>query len=234
MRKHLILTLAICLCVNLGWHCRSENFQDAEARFLEKRLFFFPDELPLSTADGKQRIETLSKLHLPSPSLLDSLQTWAQNSALEFKRFSAQNLPPAQQKHRAEYLSQIGKILKYTQEFKHNASFYNVGFGFEKIRTSKQIPAAEKWEILNKKLDLVPVFYEKAKANLNATAPKLADFTLEQHIKTLEIFRKIQADLQQKQSQLDNDMRKNLLQKIDTAILTIKDYIAFVESFKLQ
>ena len=115
-------------------------------------------------------------------------------------------------------------------EHNHNPLFFNVLHGFKRILESKYANDEYRLQTLFNKLDKVPAFYNAAKDQLVKVNRPLADAAVEQQIQTYLFFDETLTEFLNSRHLLT----PQYLARIDEAKLAVKDYVAFVESFRVK
>ena len=220
-------TLYISLLVSI-FSCTPEpkkDFSLVTNDFVKEYAPLFPDETPLSI-DNLQ----LSNLHIPSDSVLNSVQLFYQKFSTEIKGYNTTEIPAAQQ---ADF-NKMQKILKnidsYLTNCPSNPTYFNVLHGFQRILNADYAPADQRLQTLFDKLVQVPAFYEAAKSRLKTADVNKAHETLEKHFQTYDFFDETLPNYLKKEHHLTPQYEAHL----EAAKLAVKDYVAFVESLRLH
>ncbi len=202
-----------------------KDFQPFAADFIKEYADLFPDETPLSKTNEK-----LAFLALPTASYFDSVKNFHLRFATTFKEFDVLN-PQFPNKRDAQKVENILKgVGGYLADHSYNPLRFNVLHGFKRILETNYAPEAERLQTIFDKLEHVPAFYEAAKRQLEKADRPLADAAIEQHIQTFLFFDDTLTDVLNSRRL----MTPQYLERIEEAKLAIKDYIAFVESFRLS
>jgi hypothetical protein len=219
------------LCISLLFSifsCTSEtkkDFQFGVNEFVAEYAPLFPDETPLSINNPE-----LVHLHIPEDSIVNKVRLFHEKFATQIKSYTLSEIPV---KLQADF-NKMEKILKnidfYLKNYPSNPTYFNVLHGFQRILNSNYAPANQRLQTLFEKLGEVPLFYEAAKGQLNAADVKKSTETLEKHIQTYAFFDKTLPQI------LDDVhfMTPQYQARLDAAKLAIRDYVAFVESLRLQ
>ena len=109
-------------------------------------------------------------------------------------------------------------------------AFYNVKNGFDRIVKSSYAPIDFRLQTLFNKLNQVPAYYQAAKVRLTHTNPAEIDLVVAQQTETFIFFEKTLPDFVAQNHQLT----PQYVERLSDAKLAVRDYIAYVESFKLQ
>jgi hypothetical protein len=193
--------------------------------FVKEYAPLFPDETPLSI-DNLQ----LANLHIPSDQTLDSIRHFHQKFSDEIDGFKQDEISPPQQ---ADF-NKMKKILQnidfYVKNASTNPTYFNVLYGFQRILNTPYAPADRRMQTLFDKLAQVPTFYEAAKTQLKKADVKKANETLEKHFQTYDFFDKTLPNALKKEHFMTPQYQAHL----EAAKLAVKDYVAFVESLRLQ
>jgi hypothetical protein len=226
--KNLIALLLVCLlgaCDSALPTDRTESFGRLVESFLTEYYQFFPDETPLSIDN-----DNLSKMAIPTDGYLDSLRQFHQHFATELKNFENTEVSSSVQRDRAKMKKILGNIEAYLEDAPHNPLRFNVLYGFQRILTADYASDEYRLQTIFNKLNLVPTFYTTAKARLQQVNPDAADAAVENHVKTYQFFDKNLEKMLKDRRQLTPQYQARLT----AAKLAIKDYAAFVESFRVQ
>ena len=202
-----------------------KDFQVFAAHFVNEYAVLFPDESPLSKGNEK-----LAYLALPTASYFDSVKHFHQRFSAALKQFDAQNttFPYSREVLKAEHI--LKNVSVYLSDHEHNPMFFNVFHGFKRILESNYATDDYRLQTLFNKLDQVPAFYNAAKNQLSRADRPLADAAVEQQIQTYLFFDETLTDFLNSR----HLMTPQYLARIDDAKLAIKDYVAFVESFRVN
>lgn len=220
-----ILFVILCFTVISCQEMAEKDFQKFTSDFITEYALLFPDETPLSKENEK-----LAILALPTPAYFDSVKQFQQRFSSELKQFDTQNpaFPYARDAQK------IGNILKnvnaFLSDYAYNPQRFNVLHGFKRILESDYAAENYRLQTLFEKLDKVPEFYEIAKNQLVKTDRSLTDAAVEQQVQTFLFFDETLTNLLNSR----HLMTPQYLERIEAAKLAIKDYVAFVESFRLQ
>lgn len=219
--------LFVILCFSiLSCQEKSEkDFQTFATNFVKEYALLFPDETPLSEGNEK-----LAYLALPTPTYFDSVKQFHQRFSAELKHFDAKNPAFPYNKEVQKVENILKNVNAYLSEHERNPMFFNVLPGFKRIFESNYAADVFRLQTLFNKLDQVPAFYDAAKNQLAKADRPLADAAVEQQIQTYLFFDETLTDFLNKK-QL---MTPQYLARIDEAKLAVKDYVAFVESFRVR
>lgn len=217
----ILLTIGLFSCKNTP----EKDLGSFKSDFIQSYSTLFPDETPLSKENAK-----LSELHIPNTATIDSVKIFYTRFSTEIKDFNTQKWTETDKKD----LSKISGILKninsYTTQYQTNPTIYNVHYAFNRILNSNFDTPENRLQIIFNKLDKVPPFYEAAKSQLQKASVQQADETIERHLETYRFFDEI----------LPNYLAANHFitpqyqERLELAKLAIKDYVAYVESLRLQ
>jgi hypothetical protein len=226
MYKKIIFILTLLSTVSqfsCGTIVAPKDFESVSTKFVADFQQLFPDEGPLSIDNV-----FLEKLAIPTPTYLDSVRDFHHVYSAELTQFDRAVLPAATLKN----VQKVDNILKsmgnFLTDYAQNPQRFNVLNGFKRIAKADYASEDYRAKTLLSKLEQVPLFYETAKQRLNAVNRQAADAAVEQHLATFLFF----------ENELPSFFEKNgtpqYQGKIEAAKLAIKDYVAFVESFRLQ
>ena len=219
--------LSVILCFTII-SCKEKSEKDFTffaANFVKEYGALFPDETPLSKDNEK-----LAYLALPTATYFDSVQHFYQHFSSELKQFGTKNsiFPYSREVLKVENI--LKNVNSYVSEHNHNPLFFNVLHGFKRILESKYANDEYRLQTLFNKLDKVPAFYNAAKDQLVKVDRPLADAAVEQQIQTYLFFDETLTEFLNSRHLLT----PQYLARIDEAKLAVKDYVAFVESFRVK
>jgi hypothetical protein len=226
--KKLLILLAVCqftACDAVLPPDRTENFGKIAQSFLSDYYHFFPDETPLSIDNNN-----LSKMAIPTQGYLDSLRQFQLYFAAELRTYDNADVSNSILRDKAKMRKILQNIEAYLEDAPHNPQRYNVLFGFKRILTADYASDEYRLQTIFNKLEHIPVFYATAKARLRQVNPDAADAAIEQHVQTYQFFDKNLEQMLKSRRQLTPQYQARLT----AAKLAIKDYAAFVESFKVE
>jgi hypothetical protein len=217
------------LCICSQFSCETiapKDFEGFAARFVGDYRQLFPDESTLSMDNN-----FLSKLAIPTPTYFDSVRDFHRNYLGELKQFNRSTVPPATLKS----IQKVDNILKsvgnFLNDYTQNPQRFNVLNGFKRIMNADYASEDYRVKTLLSKLEQVPFFYETAKQRLNNPNRKAADTAIEQHLATFLFFEGELPMFFQENGQLAPPQYQA---DIEAAKLAVKDYVAYVESFRLN
>ena len=219
--SYIILLLSAVSCVKKD----EKDFSAIATDFVTAYAPLFPDETPLSINNV-----LLKDLHIPTDSILDSVRIFYENFSAEIKGYKAAELPVATQKDFIKMQNILNNINVYLTNYPNNPTYFNILNGFQRIVQSNYTIPEKRAEILFHKLDYVPAFYEAAKSQLQTADVKKADETLEKHLQTYTFFDKTLPNWVQS----NHKMTPQYQARLQAAKLAIKDYVAYVESLRLE
>ena len=223
LKKYLfvILCFTVISCQEKG----EKDFQTFASNFVKEYSVLFPDESPLSKENEK-----LAYLALPTATYFDSVKQFHQRFSDELKHFDTKNpaFPYSREVSKVENI--LKNINSYLANHNHNPVFFNVLHGFKRIFESNYATDDYRLQTLFNKIDKVPLFYTTAKDQLVKADRTAADAAVEQQIQTYLFFDETLTDFLNSR----NLMTPQYLERIDEAKLAVKDYVAFVESFRVK
>jgi hypothetical protein len=200
------------------------DFLDFTNSFVKDYANLFPDETPLSIDNQK-----LSELHIPTDSVLQSVDLFTQKYASACQIFEQKGVPTKSEKD----LQKVKKILtlveNYAQKSAKGNQLYDVKLGFERILKSNYANTDFRLQTLFNKLEHVKDFYEAAKKRLTQINNADIELALKQQNETYVFF----------DETLPNFVNENhqptpqYLERLNVAKLAVQDYMAFIESFKI-
>jgi hypothetical protein len=219
--------LLFCICAQFSCETIApKDFDGFAARFVGDFRQLFPDEGPLSMDN-----EFLGQLAIPTLSYFDSVRDFHRNYSGELKQFDRSVVPPATLKG----VQKVDNILKgvgnYLNDYTQNPQRFNVLNGFKRIMNADYASEDYRAKILLSKLTQVPLFYETAKQRLNNVNRQSADAAIEQHFATFLFFESALTTFFQQNGQIAPPQYQA---QIEAAKLAVKDYVAYVESFRLN
>ena len=203
-----------------------KDFDGFAKKFVADYRQLFPDEGPLSMDNA-----FLSRLAIPTVSYLDSVQNFHQNYSAELKQFDRSVLSPSDVKGAIKVDNILKNIGAFVVDYQINPQRYNVLHGFQRLLNADYASDDYRLQILQTKCQQVPLFYEAAKQRLNAVNRAAADAAVEQHVATFRFFDK---ELPQFFEDNGHVMTPQYVADIQAAKIAIKEYVAFVESFRLN
>lgn len=203
-----------------------KDFEGFTAQFVADFRPLFPDEGPLSMDN-----EFLGKLAIPTPTYFDSVRGFHRYYSAELKQFDRLSLPPASLKGAQKIDNILKSIGSFLTDYPHNPQRFNVLNGFRRIMNAEYASEDYRVNTLLSKLKQVPLFYEKAKGCLHDVNRQSADAAVEQHLATFLFFAVELPQFFEKNGQV---IPLQYNEKIEAAKLAIKDYVAYVESFRLN
>ena len=202
-----------------------KDFNSVGVAFILEYAPLFPDETPLSINNV-----LLGNLHIPTDSILDSVRLFHQKFSTEIQGCQTAGLPSETQKDCLKMQNILKNIHLYLNNYATNPTYFNILHGFQRIVQANYATPEIRSETLFLKLEKVPAFYEAAKSQLQKADVKKADETVEKHFQTYAFFDKT-LPIWLKSKQL---MTPQYQARLDAAKLAIKDYVAYVESLRLE
>jgi hypothetical protein len=228
MSKKILFT-AILFSIFSQFSCDTivpKDFEGFAAKFVADFRPLFPDEGPLSMDN-----EFLGKLAIPTPAYFDSVREFHRNYSAELKQFDRSSLPPASLKGIQKMDNILRSIHSFLSDYPHNPQRFNVLNGFRRIMNAEYASEDYRVKTLLSKLKQVPIFYDASKQRLHNVNRQSADAAVEQHLATFLFFAVELPQFFEKNGQV---IPLQYNEKIEAAKLAIKDYVAFVESFRLN
>jgi hypothetical protein len=228
MSKKIFYTLFITsfLCQLSCKTIVSKDFDGYSTRFVSDFRELFPDEGPLSIDNV-----FLEKLAIPTPTYLDSVRQFHQNYTSELKQFDRSILSATNAKGAQKVDNILKSVGNFLTDYSHNPQRFNVLNGFKRILNADYASDDYRTKTLLSKLEQVPIYYETAKQCLNNVNRQSADAAVEQHLATFLFFENELPVFLEKNGQAGPPQYKA---QIEASKLAIKDYVAFVESFRLN
>jgi hypothetical protein len=202
-----------------------KDFSILTKQFAEEFSALFPDETALHIDNPM-----LATLHMPTDSVINLVKNFNIKYANELKNYDEKQLNPSVVNDFKKMKNLLKGIDNYANTYYKNPTLYNVSYGFNRIFKSNYAPDAHRLQTLFNKLEKVPTFYENAKNRLTEVDQKLGDDALEQHLLTYLFFDKTLPEFIEKK----RGMTPHYQARLYAAKLAIKDYVAYVESFKVR
>ena len=228
MYKNLLFVI-LSLSVVSQFSCNAiapKDFDVFTKKFVADYRQLFPDEGSLSMDN-----EFLNRLAIPTVAYLDSVREFQRNYSAELRQFNRAVLSPSDLKGAIK----VGNILKnigaFVADYHINPQRYNVLHGFQRLLNTDYASDDYRLQILQEKCQQVSFFYEEAKQRLHAVNRAAADAAVEQHVATFRFFDK---ELPAFFAQNGRAIPPQYLADIEAAKIAIKEYVAFVESFRLN
>jgi hypothetical protein len=228
MPKTIMVTL-FSLIIFSQFSCETiapKDFEGFAARFVGDFRQLFPDEGPLSVDNG-----FLGTLAIPTPAYFDSVRDFHRNYSGELKQFDRATLPPAALKGVQKMDNILKSVGNYLNDYTQNPQRFNVLNGFKRIMNADYASEDYRVKTLFSKLTQVPLFYETAKQRLNNVNRQAADAAIEQHLATFLFFESDLPTFFQQNAQIAPPQYQT---HVEAAKLAVKDYVAYVESFRLN
>lgn len=219
------LFVILCFTIISCQEKSEKDFQTFASDFVKEYAVLFPDETPLSKGNEK-----LASLALPTATYFDSVKQFHQHFSSELKRFDTKSPTFSNNRDVLKVENILKNVGNYMSEHEHNPILFNVLHGFKRIFESNYAADVFRLQTIFNKLDQVPAYYDAAKNQLTKADRPLADAAVEQQIQTYLFFDETLTDFLNKK-QL---MTPQYLARIDEAKLAVKDYVAFVESFRVK
>jgi hypothetical protein len=203
-----------------------KDFDGFAKRFVADYSALFPDEGPLSMDNV-----FLPNLSIPTASYFDSVRAFHRQYAAELKQFDRAILANATLRNVEKVDNILKNVSAFMIDYQQNPQRFNVLHGFRRIMNADYASDDYRANILLSKLGQVPLFYETAKERLQNVNRPFADAAVEQHLATFLFFDRELPVFFEKNGQIGTPQYKA---QIEAAKLAIKDYVAFVESFRLN
>jgi hypothetical protein len=203
-----------------------KDFDSFAKKFVADYRQIFPDAGPLSMDN-----ESLSRLAIPTVTYLDSVREFHRLYSTELKQFDRSVLSPSDVKGAVKVDNILKNIGAFIGDNQINPQRYNVLNDFQRILNADYASDDYRLQILQTKCQQVPLFYAAAKQRLNAVNRAAADAAVEQHLATFRFFDRELPDFF---AQNGRAIPPQYVADIEAAKMAIKDYVAFVESFRLN
>ena len=223
LRKFLFIIY--CLTVISCSEKPEKDFKAFSDDFVKGYIQLFPDETPLSKEN-----ENLVLLALPTSDYLDSVRQFHQLFSTELKQFDTHNpaLPHAKDARKVGNI--LNNVKGFLTDYAQNPVRFNVLHGFKRILEGKYAPDEYRSQTIFDKLAHVPTFYEAAKSQVTTANRSFDDAAVEQQVQTFLFFDKTLPDFLSGRHLMTPQYTARIL----AAKLAIKDYVAYVESFRVQ
>ena len=223
LRKFLFIIF--CLTVVSCEEKVEKDFKAFSDDFVKGYVHLFPDETPLSKEN-----ENLVLLALPTPEYFDSVRQFHHRFSSELKQFDTRNsaLPYVKDARKIEHI--LNNVNGFLSDYPQNPVRFNVLHGFKRILETNYAPDGYRLQTIFGKLAHVPAFYEAAKIQLTKSNRALDDAAVEQQIQTFVFFDQTLPNFLNSH----NLMTPQYTARILSAKLAVKDYVAFVESFRVN
>jgi hypothetical protein len=202
-----------------------KDFKDVSADFVKGYVYLFPDETPLSKEN-----QSLVFLAVPTPAYLDSVQRFHKRFSTELKQIDNKKASSEQVRDARKIETILTNLGGFLSDYSQNPIRFNVLHGFKRILEADYAPDEYRLQTLFSKLAYVPKYYEAAKSQLLKANRSFDDTAVAEHVQTFIFF-------DETLPQFINShhlMTPQYAARIQAAKLSIKDYIAFVESFRLR
>ena len=209
--------------------CNIKNGQDQFRPFSEdfaaQYFLLFPDESPLETNNLR-----LNKMFIPTSENMDSASVFYQYFSRELNGFSSVYFSAADLKDYQKIKNILNGVQTLISEREINPGLFNIRRSLIRILRTPYTRLPERLKTISEKLSLAPAFYEAAKNQVIRPDRVKSGQAIRSHIETY-LF-------------LDQELRDSLdlipfpdpdfLSRIERAKLSVKDYIGFCESAKLN
>jgi hypothetical protein len=203
-----------------------KDFEGFAARFVGDYRQLFPDEGNLTMDNA-----FLGKLAIPTPTYFDSVRDFHRNYSGELKQFNRSTVPPATFKSVQKVDNILKSVGNYLNDYTQNPQRFNVLNGFKRIMNADYASEDYRAKTLLSKLTQVSLFYETAKQRLKNPNRQSADAAVDQHLATFLFFEGELPTFFQQNGQIAPPQYQA---PIEAAKLAVKDYVAYVESFRLN
>ncbi len=215
----------IALFISCSGQDGQKPFRTFSEDFAARYFQLFPDESPLR-ADNLR----LNKIFIPTLENMDSASVFYQFYSRRLSEFSSVSLSLAEAKDYQKINNILIGVRTMTSERSSNPALFNIYRSLSRILRSSYAPLQVRIATISEKLSLAPAFYEAAKNQVTRTDRVKSGQAIRSHIETY-LF-------------LDQELRDSFilsatpdpvfLTKIEQAKLSVKDYIGFCESAKLN
>ena len=231
-----LLFVTLCISIFSQFSCATiapKDFDGFAKKFVADYRQLLPDEGPLSMDN-----DLLSRLAIPTPSYLDSVRDFHRRYSEELRQFDRSVLSPSDVKGAIKVDNILKNIGAFVVDYQVNPQRYNVLHGFQRILNADYASDEYRREVLQAKCRQVPLFYEAAKQQLQNVNRAAADAAVEQHAATFRFFDKELAAFFAQNAYAtparEGTTNGQYATDIEAAKMAIKDYVAFVESFRLN
>jgi hypothetical protein len=223
LKKYLFII--VCFAVVSCQEKAEKDFKTFSSEFVKGYVYLFPDETPLSKEN-----ENLVLLAVPTTAYLDSVRHFHERFSDELAQFDLHNAtsPWVQDARKIERI--LNDLEGFLKDYPENPIRFNVLHGFKRILEADYAPDEFRLQTIFSKLDYVPTYYEAAKSQLSRASRELDDTAVAQHVDTFVFFDETLPNFLNTR----HLMTPQYAARIQTTKLAIKDYIAYVESFRVQ
>jgi hypothetical protein len=229
MKKRFLLNNILFVILSLSISCKEKraepNFSNFVNSFVKDYANLFPDETPLSIDNLK-----LSNLHIPSDTVLASVDIFIQTYKASFQSFEKAGVTASAEKDLQKVKKILNLVESYSEKSKSGSQFYDVKVGFERIMKSNYAGTDFRLQTLFNKLEYVKDFYEAAKKRLSKLDNATIDNALKQQTETFVFFDETLPKFVNEYHQ----MTPQYAERLSDAKLAVQDYMAFIESFKMN
>ncbi len=202
-----------------------KDFKAFSEDFIKNYVYLFPDETPLS-----KKNESLVFLAVPTPAYLDSVRRFHKRFLTELKQVDATQMAQEQARDARKIETILNNLGGFLSDYSQNPIRFNVLHGFKRILEADYAPDAYRLQTIFSKLEYVPKYYEVAKSQLTKPNRLFDDTAVAQHVQTFVFFDETLPNFLNSR----HLMTPQYASRIQAAKLAIKDYIAYVESFRIQ
>jgi hypothetical protein len=223
LRKILFITITLSIsCVDKK---PKTDFLDFTKSFVKDYANLFPDETPLSIDNLK-----LSELHIPSDSTLLAVDFFIQKYLTPYQVFEHKGVLTSAEKDLKKVKKILSTVENYAKTSKRGNQLYDVKVGFERIMNSNYANTDFRLQTLFNKLEHVKDFYEAAKTRLSKMSNAEIEMALKQQTQTYIFFDETLPNFVNQNHQLT----PQYVERLSDAKLAIHDYMAYIESFKME
>jgi hypothetical protein len=164
-----------------------------------------------------------------------------QSHTSELKQFDRSILSATNAKGAQKIDNILKSVGNFLTDYPHNPQRFNVLNGFKRILNAEYASDDYRAKTILSKLEQVPIYYETAKQCLHDVNRQSADAAVEQHLATflffeneLPVFLEENGGTEKMGTSREGGTSYPYKTQIEAAKLAIKDYVAFVESFRLD
>jgi hypothetical protein len=220
-----ILFITCLLSISCNENKPTSDFSSVANQFINEYAILFPDETPLSIDNSK-----LAELHIPTNENLKKVSVFYDKYINQATLFEQAHLSSKESKDLLKMKNILKTVDAYLTKSKTGSQFYDVKLGFERILKTNYAPTDFRLQTLFNKLENVPKYYEAAKNQLQKVDTSEVEQIIKKQTDTYYFFDKTLPDFVAENHQLT----PQYVERLSEAKLAVKDYIAFIESFKLQ
>lgn len=226
LKKILFIILSLSTsCVQQSPKSDFSDFSNFSKSFVKDYANLFPDETPLSIDNLK-----LSELHIPSDTVLEKVDIFLETYSQTFHSFEQKGVSANAEKDMQKIKNILAIVKTYSEKSKTGSQFYDIKVGFERIMNSNYADADFRLQTLFNKLEHVKKFYEAAKKRLTKIDISEIEKAQKQLSQTYIFFDETLPNYVNQNHQLT----PQYVERLSDAKLAVQDYMAYIESLKIN